>query len=196
MSTFTEAPRTDVELQAIASALLATRGAAPAWLRSELGAPVTLPPIKADPDAYRWHMKAALSVGCLLAAFVCGVDNIAEVKATSHIVARPIFVVDADALDAIAIAQESSLAGDELPILQRLGGIVRHPDGRKAWSAEKTGPDTYLVIYREPAGVPAYAFEVDLESEFVAPTPEAVDALALMRVRDADAQLHLVARAD
>ncbi|MBI5247765.1 MAG: hypothetical protein HY923_11355 [Elusimicrobia bacterium] len=192
MNNFTEAPRTEVELQAIAQALMTTRGAAPSWLSSELQTPISLPPIAADPNAYRWHMKAALSMGALLLAFMASVDSIPEVYAAPQIVARPVYIVDEDALDAIALTQESVMAGDEANVLKRLGGVVRHADGRKAWTAERTDGENYVVIFREPAGSPVYAFEVNLESGLVSPTPEAVDALVLMRVHDIEEQ-HLVA---
>lgn len=193
MNTNSEAPRTEVELQAIALALRSCGGAAPKWLAGELDAPLALPPLRQDPDAYRWHMKAALSVGGLLLAFLCSVDFVAEVKAAPQIVPRSSYVVDEDARDAVALVQQSTMAGDELPVLSRLGGVVRHADGRKAWSAEKTDEASYLVIYREPAGYPAYAFEVDLESGLVQPTPEAVDAVALLRVRAVEEQERVVA---
>ena len=141
-------------------------------------------------------MKAALSFGGLILAFLCSVDYVAEVKASPQIVARPAFVVDEDARDAIALVQQSSLAGDEVPVLERLSGTPRPHGSEKAWSAEKTEEASYLVIYREPAGLPAYAFEVDLESGLVQPTPEAVDALAIMRVREVEGQRELMARAN
>ncbi|UPT75576.1 MAG: hypothetical protein M0D55_07855 [Elusimicrobiota bacterium] len=179
-----KAPRTDVELLAIAQALSRTGGEAPAWLKSEMKQKLGLGPIPQDPDAYRWHMKAALTTGALLLSFIGGVDFVAEVNAAPHLVARPSYVVDEDARDAIFLVQGSVMAGDDSAVLARLGGVRRHADGAaRAWSAEKTGDDSYLVIYREPAGVPAYAFEVNLETEAVAPTPEAADALAVMRVR-------------
>lgn len=193
MNNFTEAPRTEVELQAITQALMTSRGAAPAWLSSELQVKISLPPVATDTNAYRWHMKAALSTGALLLAFMAGVDFIPDAYAAPQIVARPVFVVDEDALDAIALTQDSTMAGDEASVLKRMGGVTRHTDGCKAWTAERTGADTFLVVYREPAGIPAYAFEVNLESGFVSPTPEAVDALALMRVHEVE-ELGLVAR--
>lgn len=188
MNTSKETPRTEAELQAIFAALSASRGEAPSWLSSELQTPISLPPIAADPDAYRWHMKAALSAGALLLAFMASADSIPDVYAAPQIVARPVYIVDEDALDAIALTQESAMAGDEAAVLKRLNGITRHADGRKAWSAERTGADTFLVVYREPASYPAYAFEVNLESGLVSPTPEAVDALVLMRVREIEEQ--------
>jgi hypothetical protein len=188
-----DAPRTEVELLAISLALARTGGEAPAWLKDEMQAKLGLPAIPQDPDAYRWHMKAALSAGALLVAFIGAVDFVGEVKAAPNAVARPVYVVDEDARDAISLVQQSTMAGDETPVLARLGGVLRNADGGKAWSAEKTDEDSYLVIYREPAGFPAYAFEVDLESGSVQPTPEAVDALALLRVRGIEEQERVVA---
>lgn len=190
-----EAPRTDVELLAIATALARTGGEAPAWLKARLAEQnIGLPPIPADPNAYRWHMKAAMTTGALLLAFIGGVDYVPEVGAAAHRAPAPSYVVDQDARDAIAMVQESFAAGDEETVLARLGGIRRHADGAaRAWSAEKTEEDAYLVIYREPAGSPAYAFEVNLETEAVSPTPEASDALAVMRVRAAEEQERMIA---
>ena len=187
-------PRTEVELLAISLALSRTGGEAPAWLQKEMQETLGLPAIPQDPDAYRWHMKAALSAGALLIAFIGGVDFVSEVKAAApNVVARPVYVVDEDAREAISLVQQSTMAGDETPVLARLGGVQRNADGSKAWSAEKTDEASYLVIYREPAGFPAYAFEVDLESGAVQPTPEAVDAIALLRLRGIEEQDRVVA---
>lgn len=194
MKNESDAPRTDAEILAIAAALARTGGEAPAWLQHELQEKIGLPPIPLDPDAYRWHMKAALSAGALLLAFIGGVDFVPDVGAATYSVPRSSYVVDEDARDAVALVQQSAMAGDEETVLARLGGIRRHADGAaKAWSAERTDEDTYLVLYREPAGFPAYAFEVNLETEEVSPTPEAVDALALMRVRAVEEQERLIA---
>ncbi len=195
MDTTLDTRRTDVELLAIATALARTGGEAPSWLKTQLAEQnIGLPPIPADPDAYRWHMKAAMTAGALLLAFIGGVDYLPEVGAAPHRVPPSSYVIDQDARDAVALVQESVAAGDEETVLSRLGGIRRHADGAaRAWSAEQTEEATYLVIYREPAGSPAYAFEVNLETETVSPTPEAVDALALMRVRAIEEQERLYA---
>jgi len=147
-------------------------------------------------EGYRWHMAVALSVGALLVAFLGCVDLIGEVRfAPVKAAARPA-PVDPDALEAIALVQDSRLAGDEETVLGRLSGTVRNPAYPRAWSAEKTEGASYLIIFREPAGSPAYAFEVNLETEAVEATPEAVERLTMLRVRAAaHAPENLVARA-
>ena len=197
MATDTEASRTDVEIQALVSALTLTGGAAPKWLRAEMApAPIPLRRLEAEPDAYHWHMSAALSVGALLAAFLGCVDMIGEVLFAPPMVAARAAAVDTDALEAIALVQDWQPAGDEKPVLQRLAGAVKNPAYPRAWSAEKTEDGSYLVIFREPAGTPAYAFEVSLESDAVEATPEAVERLTMLRVREAtESPDNLVARA-
>ncbi len=196
MNIATQKSRTGLELAAIAQSLLLTHGAAPEWLRTELSKKdgSTFPRVKADPDAYRDHMTAALSFGGLLAAFLFCVELIGEVTfAAPKLAARPA-AVDPDAQEAITLVQNWQLAGDEKPILGRLAEAVRNPAYPRAWSAEKTEEDSYLVIFREPAGTPVYAFEVNLESEAVQATPEAVERLTILRVREAtESQDSLVA---
>lgn len=185
-----------MELQAIAAAMMRSGGNAPKWLKSELSADFTAAaPAKADPDAYRGHMAAALSVGGLLVAFLSCVDVAAEVKFADVKAAPRATAVDDDALEAIAMVQDWLPAGDEKPVLVRLAGAVRNPSYPRAWSAEKTDGDSYLVIFREPAGSPAYAFEVNMESEDVEATPEAVERLTMLRVREeVELTANLVAR--
>lgn len=197
MASSSETPRTDVELRAIAGALRMYPGAAPKWLSAEMSpAPIRLLPIPADPDVYSWHMAAALSFGGLLAAFLCCVDLAGEITFAPEKIAARAAAADPDALEAIALVQDWRPAGDEQPVLQRLAGAVRNPAYPRAWSAEKTEDGSYLVIFREPAGTPAYAFEVNLESEAVQATPEAVERLTMLRVREAtESPDNLVARA-
>jgi hypothetical protein len=187
--------RTETELRAIASALLAGGGAAPAWLQTELAfPPARRAAVKADPDAYRGHMAAALSFGGLILAFICCVDLFGEVRFAAPVAAVREAAVDQDALEAIAMVQDWTAAGDEKPVLRRLAGVARNPAYPRAWSAEKTEGDSYLVIFRAPAGFPVYAFEVSLESEAVQATPEAVELLTAMRVAETSAQDALAAR--
>lgn len=191
-----EAPRTDVELQAIVSALMLCDGVAPKWLGEELSPEFTpLEPAKADPNAYRGHMTAAVSFGGLLIAFLGCVNLVGDVTYVPQKIAVRAATVDTDGLEAIALVQDWQAAGDEKPVLQRLAGAVRNPAYPRAWSAEKTEEASYLVIFREPAGSPIYAFEVNLESEDVQATPEAVELLTMLRVREAtESSDNLVAR--
>ncbi len=197
MAITNSAARNDVELQAIISALAVCDGAAPAWLRAELSPePPVRPTAKRDPDAYRGHMAAALSFGGLLVAFLACADHVGEINFAPPKAAARVAAVDPDGLDAIAMVQDWQPAGDEKTVLGRLAGAVRNPAYPRAWSAEKTEDDGYLVIFREPAGFPVYAFEVNLESESVQATPEAVERLTMLRVREAtESGESLVARA-
>jgi len=176
--------RSELELAAISRSLLLTRGSAPEWLRSELA--FRMPPAraKAAPDDYRWHMSVALSVGGLLAAFLISVELVGEIRFEGPKPAVTAASVDQDGLEAIALVQDWRPAGDEKPVLSRLAGTVRNPAYPRAWSAEKLEADSYLVIFREPAGSPAYAFEVSLETESIQATPEAVERLTMLRVRE------------
>lgn len=196
MANQTEAQRTDVELQAIVSALMLCDGVAPKWLNEELATDFTpLELAKADPNAYRGHMSAAVSFGGLLVAFLGCVDLVGDVTFISAKVAVHATAVDTDGLEAIAMVQDWHAAGDDKSVLKRLAGAVRNPAYPRAWSAEKTEEASYLVIFREPAGFPAYAFEVNLESEDVQATPEAVERLTMLRVREAtESSDNLVAR--
>lgn len=129
-------------------------------------------------------MAAALSLGALLVAFI-GCADIVEIDFVPRKPQAAAPAPDPDALEAIALVQDWQPAGDEKTVLVRLAGAVRNPAYPRAWSAERTDEDSYLVIFREPAGVPAYAFEVDLEAEMVQATPEAVELLTMLRVREA-----------
>ena len=191
----TQSTRTDAELQAIMAALLAGGGAAPRWLEAELAAaPAPRPAVKTDPDAYRGHMAAALSFGGLVAGFLCCVNLIGDIQFAPPKAAARAAAVDQDGLEAIAMVQDWTPAGDEKPVLQRLAGEARNPSYPRAWSAERTDGDSYLVVFRAPAGFPVYAFEVSLESEAVQPTPEAVERLTSLRMAEAAARDALAAR--
>jgi hypothetical protein len=181
------------ELAALASALSSSGGAAPENLARTLsGGDICA--ASRTPAADRSLLAAGWSLACLFAAFSAAVTFDAPVRAdvTGRRAYRP---VDLDGHDAVARVQEWVPAGDELPALQRLGGVTRHPGGGPAWSFERTGEDGYLVLYRGPGGSPAYAFEVDLAEETVTPSPEAADALALLRVDEQRAAGRLVAAA-
>ena len=136
-------------------------------------------------------LLTALPVVCLIGAFFA----LARFQAPAR-PARPkaaplpppaaeTSVVDAKASEALALVQHWRMAGDDKSVFERLGGVVEHPGGVPAWSAEMTDDDSYLVVFREVAGTPVYAFETNLKSKTVQPTPEAVDRLTLIRVRDA-----------
>jgi|CXWL01.1.fsa_nt_gi hypothetical protein len=99
------------------------------------------------------------------------------------------------AAEALAIVRQWRMAGDEKTLFMRLGGgVIQHPNGRQAWSVEKLDEGSYLVIYREAAGTPIYAFETRLKAKTVMPSPEATERLTLLRVRDEAAAALLKAR--
>ena len=98
--------------------------------------------------------------------------------------APPPVVDDPKADEALALVQHWRMAGDEKSLFERLGSVTAYPGGAPAWSAELTDGDSYLVMFREASGT-AYAFETNLKSKKVQPTPEAVERLTLIRVRDA-----------
>jgi hypothetical protein len=97
-------------------------------------------------------------------------------------------VLEPQSQEALALVRAWSLSGDDKTVLERLGGVLEHPGGVRAWSAESTGEDTQLVIYREAGLTPVYVFEVDLKSRRVHAAPETVERMTLMRVRDDAAQ--------
>lgn len=176
--------RTKLELEGLAAGLALSGGRAPDELGRELLAGRT-PGLELDAKALRSLLGASLSLACLLLSIIVSVtaDVGALAPAPRHASSRPA-APDSDAREAILLVQDWRAGGDEMPVLGRLGGVLRHPGGVRAWSAEKTDEGAYLVIYREAAGTPVYAFEVDLESEAVQATPEAVERLTLLRVRD------------
>ncbi|OGS39785.1 MAG: hypothetical protein A2506_06750 [Elusimicrobia bacterium RIFOXYD12_FULL_66_9] len=163
---------TDRELEEIARELLA------------------IEPISDIPPRRRRSMLTALlSVTCLVIAFdLCVTVDSGAHAARPRPAARP---ADPLAREAIVLAQRWRLAGDELPVLERLGRSVRNPANGRGWIAGRTDGDTYLVVFREPAGFPAYAFEVDLASGRVVTSPETVERLTALRLRD-EAPAHQV----
>lgn len=179
------------ELEGLARALALSGGSAPGWLAGEL-LESDICAASRTPEAGRSLTAAALSLACLFAAVIAGVTLDAPVRAARTARERHI-PPDLRARDAVALVQAWSPAGDELPVLQRLGGVTRHHGGLRAWSAERSGPGSYLVLYREPDGS-AYAFEADVRAGAVRASPETVDRLALLRVRE-EAAHGLLARA-
>lgn len=143
------------------------------------------------------RMAAILPFVSLLAAFLWCWDLTKEVRFIAPKPALRAPAVDLDAREAIALTQDWRLAGDDKPVAQRLAAAALNPYSARAWSAERTEEGSYLVIFREPAGTPVYAFEVSLETESVQATPEAVDRLTILRVREeSESRPHLMARAD
>lgn len=140
---------------------------------------------RTDRGASRMLAAATLSVASLLAAFSFCVDLAGDIRfapRTRHSTRAPAAVTHAG--EAVSLVQEWRLAGDDKSIVQRLAGAVLNPYYARAWSFEKTEEGAYLVLFREPAGTPVYAFEVDSQMKSVRATPETVDRLTILRVRD------------
>ncbi len=140
----------------------------------------------------------AASTAALLAAVTLSIHMSSDAYAAKPKLKYRVARVDMAGLDAIDIAKAYKMGGDELTVLERLGGRERAAGGAKLWTAERLAKDFYLVVFRPENGAPC-AFEVDLASERVLATPEAVESLTALRVRDvsgAGASGVLVARAD
>ena len=175
--------RTNLELQGLALGLMTTKGRAPRWLDAQLDAHAT-PGLDFGAKELRSLLSLALSTASLFAAFIVSATfDVAPRAAQFKPAARPAVAHDPDLRDAIHLTQTWKIAGDETSVLERLGEAVSRAAGRPSWSAEKTGADSVLVLFREQDG-PVYAFEVDLAEEIVHATPETVDLLTLRRVRD------------
>ena len=135
-------------------------------------------------------LLTGLPVVCLIGAFLV----IARFQTPHRVVrpkapeaateaAAPPAAVDPKAADALALVQHWRMAGDNRTLFERLGSVAQHPGGVPAWSVEMTDEDSYLVMFREVSGT-AYAFETNMKTKTVQPTPEAVERLTLIRVRD------------
>lgn len=180
--------RTNLELEGTAAALARCGGKAPDWLSAELACGGAAG-LGVGPRELRSLTMAGLSTACLFGALIVSL-SFDVVPASAVLKTRPLAAqaaaADLDARDAVVLVQEWKIAGDEMPVQERLGESIARAAGRRAWTAERTGPDAYLVVFRERGG-PLYAFEVDLAAEEVHATPETVDLLTLRRVRDESA---------
>jgi len=90
----------------------------------------------------------------------------------------PVVVDDDRSEEALLLVHEWKLPGDEKSLGERLGGEVDFPGGRPAWSVERTGARGYRVTFQPAAKDLPYAFEADVESRVVWPTPETQELLA------------------
>ncbi len=90
----------------------------------------------------------------------------------------PILVDDDRSQEALLLVHEWKLPGDEKSLGERLGGELDLPGGRPAWSVERTGARGYRVTFQTTEKDLPYAFEADVESRVVWPTPETQELLA------------------
>jgi hypothetical protein len=90
----------------------------------------------------------------------------------------PIVVDDDRSQEAMLLVHEWKLPGDEKSLGERLGGEFELPGGRPSWSVERTGAKGYRVTFQAAEKDLPYAFEADIESRVVWPTPETQELLA------------------
>lgn len=90
----------------------------------------------------------------------------------------PVVVDDDRSQEALLLVHEWRLPGDEKSLGERLGGELELPGGRPAWRVERVAEHGYRVTFQPaPKDLP-YAFEADIETRVVWPTPETQELLA------------------
>ena len=85
---------------------------------------------------------------------------------------------DDGAEQALLLAHEHRLPGDEKPLAERLNSGTNPPGSRPAWTAERTGERAYRVSYQPSDADVSYDFDVDLDARRVDPTPETAELIA------------------
>lgn len=85
---------------------------------------------------------------------------------------------DGGADEALLLAHEWRLPGDERTLSERLGGGVNPPGAKPEWTAERTGDRTYRVTFTASGTEIGYDFDVDLSSRRVDPTPETAELIS------------------
>ncbi len=90
----------------------------------------------------------------------------------------PVVTDDDRSQEALLMVHEWKLPGDTKSLGERLGGELDLPGGRPSWNVERTGERGYLVTFQAAEKDVPYAFEADLESRVVWPTPETQELLA------------------
>lgn len=90
----------------------------------------------------------------------------------------PVVVDDDRSTEAMLLVHEWKLPGDDKPLGERLGGEMDLPGGRPAWTVERTGAHGYRVTFQPGDKDLPYAFEADIDSRVVWPTPETQELLA------------------
>lgn len=90
----------------------------------------------------------------------------------------PVVVDDDRSTEAMLLVHEWKLPGDEKSLGERLGREMDLPGGRPAWTVERTGAHGYRVTFQPAEKDLPYAFEADIDSRVVWPTPETQELLA------------------
>ena len=85
---------------------------------------------------------------------------------------------DGGADEALLLAHDWRLPGDERPLSERLGSDTNPPGTRPEWTAERTGERTYRVTFRANRADVGYDFDVDLTARRVDPTPETAELIS------------------
>ncbi len=91
----------------------------------------------------------------------------------------PEVVAEDDGADeALLLAHDWHLPGDERPLAERLGSRTSPPGSLPEWTAERTGENMYRVSFRPGRADVGYDFDVDLAAHRVDPTPETAELIA------------------
>jgi hypothetical protein len=85
---------------------------------------------------------------------------------------------DGGADEALLLAHDWRLPGDERPLSERLGNDTNPPGAQPEWTAERTGERTYRVSFRPSPSDAGYDFDVDLTDRRVDPTPETAELIS------------------
>lgn len=163
-----------------------------------LAAVVAAPPVKAAPATRPFSWKAASPyaaiVACALVLELGGArgpaaaaPNLASlVRPAAALVLNtrpaakgvPVVTDDDRSQEALLLVHEWKLPGDAKSLGERLGSELELPGGRPSWSVERTGARGYRVTFQAAEKDLPYAFEADIESRVVWPTPETQELLA------------------
>jgi hypothetical protein len=141
---------------------------------------------RATRDMRRW----AAPVTCLVLAWIAATRlhfDSAVLPPKAEPAAAPVVVkrappVDLKLQEAVALARQWRMAGDDLTLFERLGRIDKDPGGVAAWKAKKLEDGSYVVTFRASAGSRPYVFAADLPAKTIRPEPESTDRLTLLRV--------------
>ena len=85
---------------------------------------------------------------------------------------------DGGADEALLLAHDWRMPGDERSIADRLGSGTNPPGSKPEWTAERTGDRTYRVTFAASGNETAYDFDVDLATRRVDPTPETAELIS------------------
>lgn len=85
---------------------------------------------------------------------------------------------DGGADEALLLAHDWRLPGDERTLSERLGADTNPPGSQPQWTAERTGERTYRVTFKASDADDAYDFDVDLAGRRVDPTPETAELIS------------------